>query len=198
LNGTSEEVTKLEGLDKIGVPDHAAVLDTNVGEVSIDVVDLLYTLIERLLSSEDGNVGLHDLLHLEADFGSRLRAIRCTDLVENGDGISTSISGDGISLLARAEVIADSVGNSTTEDDKIEERVGTKTVSSVDGDGGSFTTSEQTWDDLIITLGILSDDLTSVLGRNTTHVVVDRGENRDGLLGDIDTSEDSGSLRNTR
>jgi hypothetical protein len=90
------------------------------------------------------------------------------------------------------------VGNSTAENDKVEEGVGTKTVGSVDGNGSSLTTSEKTWDDLVVTLGVLGDDLTSVLGRDTTHVVVDGGKNRDGLLGDIDTSENGGSLRDTR
>lgn len=39
LNGTSEKVAKLKGLDKVGVPDHAAVLGADLGEHLVDVVD---------------------------------------------------------------------------------------------------------------------------------------------------------------
>jgi hypothetical protein len=89
------------------------------------------------------------------------------------------------------------VRNSTTEDDQVEEGVGTKTVSTVDGDTGGLTTGEETLDDLVVALSVLGNDLTSVLGRDTTHVVVDGGKNGDGLLADIDTSEDRGGLRDT-
>ena len=100
--------------------------------------------------------------------------------------------------LAGREVVANGVRDSAAEDDEIEERVGTKTVGTVDGDTGGFTAGEETRDDLVLALVVNSKNLTSVLGGDTTHVVVDGRENGDGLLGNIDTGEDGGGLRDTR
>ena len=198
LDGTGEQVPQLKRLDEIRVPDHATILDTNIGEGGVDLVDLLDTLVQRLLGTEDGDVALHDLLHGQTDLGSGLGAVGGADLVDDRDGLGTSISLDGVGLLAGAEVVTDGVGDSATEDDKIQKGVGTETVSAVDRDGSGLTAGKQTGDDLVVTLGILCDDLTSVLGGDTTHVVVDSGEDGNGLLGNIDTGENGGSLRNTR
>jgi len=197
LDGASQEVTKLKSLNKIRVPDHAAVLGADLGELLVDVADLLDTLVERLLGTEDGNIGLHDLLHGEANLVGGLGTLGSADLVDDVDSLGTSVGGDLLLLLSGSEVVTDSVRNSTTEDDQIEEGVGTKTVSTVDGDTGGLTASEETGDNLVVALSILSDDLTGVLGGNTTHVVVDGGENGDGLLADIDTSENGGGLGDT-
>jgi len=197
LDGASQEVTKLKSLNKIRVPDHAAVLGADLGELLVDVADLLDTLVERLLGTEDGNIGLHDLLHGEANLVGGLGTLGSADLVDDVDSLGTSVGGDLLLLLSGSEVVTDSVRNSTTEDDQIEEGVGTKTVSTVDGDTGGLTASEETGDNLVVALSILSDDLTSVLGGNTTHVVVDGGKNGDGLLADIDTGENGGGLGDT-
>jgi len=197
LDGASEEVTELKSFDKVGVPDHAAVLGADLGELLVDVTDLLDTLVERFLGTENGNIGLHDLLHGEADLVGALGTLSSADLVDDVDGLGTSISGNLLELLSGGEVVTDGVRNSATEDDQVEEGVGTKTVSTVDGDTGGLTTGEETRDDLVVTLSILSDDFTSVLGRDTTHVVVDGRKNGNGLLADIDTSENGGGLRNT-
>lgn len=50
---------------------------------------LLYTLVERLLGSENGNIRLHDLLHLRSDIGGASWTISSADLVYNGDGLVT-------------------------------------------------------------------------------------------------------------
>jgi len=51
---------------------------------------------------------------------------------------------------------------------------------------------------MVVSLLIDSKNLTSVSGRNTTHVVMDGGQDRDGLLANIHSSKDAGSLRDTR
>ena len=197
LDGASQQVAELERLNQVGVPDHAAVLDTDVGKGCVNLVDLLHTLVERLLCAEDGDIALHDLLHGQADLGSRLGAIGGADLVDDRNGVGTGIGLDRVGLLTRAEVVTDGVGNSASEDDEIQERVSTETVGAVDRDGSGLATGEQTRNDLVVALGILCDDLTSVLGGNTTHVVVDSGKDGNGLLGDIDTGENGGSLGDT-
>ena len=115
--------------------------------------------------------------------------------------------------LARSESVADVVSNSAAKDDNVKERVGTQTVSTVDGHAGGFTRSIETGNSLVLAVLVDGDDLTGVLCRDTTHcgwsvkllgqdstltVVVDGGQNGNGLLGDIDTREDGGSLGDTR
>lgn len=39
LHGASEEIAKLEGLDEVAVPDHAAVFGANLAELLVDFVD---------------------------------------------------------------------------------------------------------------------------------------------------------------
>lgn len=58
-----QEVLQLQSLDKVRVPDHATVLDTNILKHLVDLVDLADTLIQRLLHTEHADVCLHGLLH---------------------------------------------------------------------------------------------------------------------------------------
>lgn len=158
---------------------------------------LLDTLLERLLGSEDGNISLHDLLHGAADLVGALGAVSGADLVNSLDSLSSSTGVKLLVRLARREVVANGVRDGTAEDDKIKKRVGTETVSTVDGDTGGFTASEKTRNDLVLAGLVNSEDLTGVLGGDTTHVVVDGGEDGNGLLGNVDTGEDRGGLRDT-
>lgn len=193
----SQQVPELESLGKIGVPDHGAVLDADLGVHLVDLRDLLDTLVQRLLRPEDGDIALHDLLHGQTNLGGVLGAVGGTDLVENLDRVSTSISRQRVELRAGLEVVADGVRDGTAEDDEIEEGVGTETVSTVDGHTGSLTAGEETGHNLVLALLVDGKNLTSVAGGDTTHVVVDSRKDGNGLLADIDTSEDTGSLGDT-
>jgi hypothetical protein len=99
--------------------------------------------------------------------------------------------------LAWGGNVTDTVRDSTTEDNQIKQGVGTQAVSTVDRHTGGLTTGVQTGNNLLLALLIHVDNLTSVLGWDTTHVVVDGGEDGNGLLGDINTGENRGSLGNT-
>jgi hypothetical protein len=39
LDGAGQEVAELEGLDEVGVPDHAAVFDAELGVGLVDFID---------------------------------------------------------------------------------------------------------------------------------------------------------------
>ena len=193
----AHQVLELEGLHEISVPNHRAIRDLDISELLDNVVHLLATLLESLLSSEDSGVVLHGSLHLESEISGRNSTVSITEAIEVLEASTTSVSRKRSLLLTRLGDLADTVGSSTTEDDDIEEGVGTATVGTVDGGAGGLTSSEETLDDLLsVLLGGL-EDLSEVVGRKTTHVVVDGGEDGDGLLGDIDTSEDGGGLRDT-
>jgi len=67
----------------------------------------------------------------------------------------------------------------------------------VDRDACSLTGGVEARDDRVLAVGIDVNNLASVAGGDTAHVVVDGGEHRDGLLGHVDTSKDGRSLRDT-
>lgn len=58
-----EKVLELQGLNKVRVPNHAAVLDTDILEHLVYLVDLANTLIQTLLHTEHTDISLHGLLH---------------------------------------------------------------------------------------------------------------------------------------
>lgn len=89
------------------------------------------------------------------------------------------------------------MGNGAAENDQVEERVGTQTVSTVDRHASSLTAREETGNDLVVARLVDGKNLTSVASGDTTHVVVDGGKDGDGLLADIDTGENAGRLRDT-
>ena len=146
---------------------------------------------------EDGDIGLHNLLHCAADVVRALGAISRANLVNYADGVGARVGGDLSVRLARREVVADGVAHGTAEDDQVEEGVGTQAVGTVDRDTSSLTAGEETWHDLVLAALVDGNDFTSVLGRDTTHVVMDGGQDGDRLLADVDTSEDGGGLGDT-
>ncbi|KAH3659027.1 hypothetical protein OGATHE_006753 [Ogataea polymorpha] len=89
------------------------------------------------------------------------------------------------------------VRNGSSEDDQVQQGVGTQTVGSVHRGAGSLTTCEETWNHDVLTLFVLRKNLSRVLSWDTTHVVVHSWQNWNWLLGDVDTCENVGSLRNT-
>lgn len=192
-----QEVPQLQSLDKVGVPDHAAVLDANILEHAVNLGDLLDTLVQGLLCPEDADVRLHRLLHGQTDLSRALWSIRRPDLVEHLDRLGTSISADWLVLGTRGEVIADSVRDSTAKDDQIQEGVGSQAVGTVDGHASGFTTGEQTRDDLVVAALIDGEHLSGVPSWNTAHIVVDGRQDRNRLLRDVDTGENAGCLGDT-
>lgn len=112
--------------------------------------------------------------------------------------VCASVRSDRLKLVTRVKVVADSVRNGSAKDNQIQERIGAESVSTVHGYAGSLTASKQTRNDLVIASLVNGKNLTSVFCRNTAHVVVDSRQDGDGLLADVNTSEDTGSLRDTR
>jgi 3-deoxy-D-manno-octulosonic acid (KDO) 8-phosphate synthase len=67
----------------------------------------------------------------------------------------------------------------------------------VDRDTSSLAASEQTRDNLVVTLLINSEYLSGVSSRDTTHVVMNCREYGNGLLRNINASENGSSFRDT-
>lgn len=197
LHGASEQVLELQALGQVGVPDHGAVLGADVLEVAVNTGHVLNTAVERLLHTEDADIGLHGALHVLADGGGGAGTSGGSDEVEVLDGLLADVLGALGQSLAGGLGVLDTHLDGTTEHDQVKQRVGTKTVGTVDRDTGGLTAGVQTGNGLVVALSILGQDLTVVVGGDTTHVVVDSGQDGDGLLGDVNTSEDLRSLGDT-
>ena len=65
------------------------------------------------------------------------------------------------------------------------------------GSASSLSACKKALDLFVGTLGVLSEDLSSPVSGNTSHIVMDGREDWDGLLGGIDTGEDVSSLKDT-
>lgn len=63
----SQEISEFKGFDKVGVPDHAAVLSCDIRKCLINSIDLSDTIVQTFLSSENADVRLHSLLHIISD-----------------------------------------------------------------------------------------------------------------------------------
>jgi len=60
------EVFELHSLDKVSVPDVATVADSDVLHLLSNFVQLVATLLQVVLASEDGSILLHSLLHFKS------------------------------------------------------------------------------------------------------------------------------------
>jgi len=85
---------------------------------------------------------------------------------------------------------------STAEYHQIEQRVATQTVGTVYRYASHFAYSEQTVDDLVVAVGILSDGLTMNIGRHAAHHVVAGRNHWNWSNNRIDVSEGLGQFAN--
>lgn len=89
--GLNHKVVELHGLDQISVPDVASITDADVGDALGDFVERLASLLEVVLSAEDGGVFLHRPLHVESDVGRGRLALGESQSVQVGDRLLTSV-----------------------------------------------------------------------------------------------------------
>merc|ERR550532_1876417 len=82
LSRAQHDVLKLERLDEIRVPDHAAVERLEVVQALVDVERLVTALLQQRLVAEDGSVLLHGLLELSSKISHLLRTISVAYLVK--------------------------------------------------------------------------------------------------------------------
>lgn len=91
LGGLDEEVLQLKGLDQIGVPDEASILDLDVVIKLIDIVHFGDTFLQCLLDSVDCSVPLHSLLHFLSDMGCSVLTIGISESIKVCNCLFSSI-----------------------------------------------------------------------------------------------------------
>ena len=77
-----QEILELECFDEIRVPDQGAVGHADVCERAVSRCQLPDSLLQDLARAEDRRMGLHDLLHLEANLGGAAPATRIAEPVQ--------------------------------------------------------------------------------------------------------------------
>ena len=85
----------------------------------------------------------------------------------------------------------------SSKDNKIQQRVGSESVGSMDRGASGFSCSHQSWDNNIIAVLIRLEHLGFVVGGDTSHIIMNSWEYRDGLFSSINTSEDVCGLKDT-
>lgn len=91
------------------------------------------------------------------------------DLVKEFNALKSGLLGDLLVRLSGSQVVLDVVGTCTSKDDEIQQRVSSKAVGSMDGDTGGLAGSVETRNNLVLAILVDSQNLSGVLGRNTTH-----------------------------
>jgi hypothetical protein len=154
-----------------------------------------HTLFERSFITEHSGMSLHGALHLLSDLGSRTCTVRITNAVNPSNTFFSSILLELGDALARFEIGSNMVGAGTAEYNNIQQRIGSETVGAVYRSTSSLTSSIETRHNVIWITVLHCHDLTMVVGGDTSHVVVNGGKNRNGLLSHIDASKDESGFR---
>lgn len=136
--------------DDARVPDHRAILDSDVLPGAEHARKLLDSVRKRALRTEDGSIVLHRLLHVEPDLARVLGSIARSDLVQTLDAVHTGILRDLLVGHAGLEVRGNVVGAGATKDDDVEEGVGSETVGTVDGNAGGLTSGVESRNDDVV------------------------------------------------
>mmetsp|Transcript_18145 Transcript_18145/g.53028 ORF Transcript_18145/g.53028 Transcript_18145/m.53028 type:complete len:423 (-) Transcript_18145:356-1624(-) len=162
-------------------------------------VDLLAAFGQHLRSAIDSSVLLHDLLHLEAKTGRWDIALGIAEFVEVCDRGITRILGQRWHRCSRLGNLCDAICAGSPEDDNVQEGVGTESVGAVDRSASDLACSKESRDDGVVVLSAICvlldpDDFAKVVRWDASHVVVDRGEHRNGLLRHVHSSKNVGSL----
>jgi hypothetical protein len=148
-DGVEHQVLKFESLDQVGVPSQSAISDLKIGLFLECFVDELNTFLQDVTSSEDSAVVLHNLLHLQSQLSSGCVAVGVKSLVESGNSVLSGLRRQGLVGLTGLRDLSNTQSAGTTEDDNVQQTVSTQSVSTVNGDASSFTSSHQTRNDVV-------------------------------------------------
>lgn len=91
------------------------------------------------------------------------------NLVQKFDALHSSFLGNGLVWFTRGQSLLDMVSASPSENDDVQERIGSKTISSMNRDTCSLSSSVKTGYNLILTFLIDGDYFAGELCRDTAH-----------------------------
>lgn len=115
------KVIKFKGLNQVGVPNVASISDTNILDFCRELVQLIAALLKVVLTTENGGVSLHSLLHTSSNLSGGRFTSAVADVVQMGNGCFTSILGEISLSLSGSELILSGLSSGTSENDQVEE-----------------------------------------------------------------------------
>ena len=192
------QVVEFECLDKIGVPDHRAVLHPDLGHVAVNASHEIAPFLQNILGAEHGAVILHGLLHPAPELGSRNLPLGIPEPVKPRDGIVAGTLRQRRLALAWLDIVSTLQARSPTEHHKVDERVRPEAIGTMHRHARRLANGHQARDDAVRIAVLQRQDFAVIVCRDATHVVVHGRQDRDGLLGDIDAREDARRFRDTR
>jgi hypothetical protein len=101
---------------------------------------------------EHSGIGLHGLLHLQADLRGVEGAVGVPDLIEELDAFNTSFFRYLFVGLTRCQALLDVVGAGTTENDDIEKGVCSQPVGTVDRHTSGLARSIEPRNNLVLAI----------------------------------------------
>ena len=197
-HGLVQQVVQFQRLDQVRIPHERAVRDLDVAPPGPGLRKLLATLLQHLAGAEDGAVGLHGALHLEAQGGGRHRTVGMAQAVEAIQGEIGRTGGQGPVGFGGIDDLGAMVRGGAAEDDEVEQGVRAQAVRTVDRDAGRLADRHQAGHHGIGLAVLQGHDLAPETGRDAAHVVVAGRQHGDRLLGHVHAGEDLGRVRDAR
>ena len=152
-------------------------------------IDSVNTFVQQLKRTEYAAVCLHGRTNGIAHFlrlDTRCATFEFVDTVER---IIERLLGQGLMRCLTIEILIDDMlASSTPENDKVEQRVRAQTIGTVHRYRRALTDCVQAIDDLGLAVFEVND-LTMVVRRNTTHLVVNGGHNGNRLFDGVNVTE---------
>ena len=96
-------------------------------------------------------------------------AVGVPDPIEEINAFDASLFRNLFVGFARCQILLDVVSTGTTEDNDIEEGVGSETVGAVNGYASSLTRSVESRNNLVLAILVDGQNFARVLSWNTTH-----------------------------
>merc|ERR1719357_1965887 len=185
-------------LNQVTVPNHSTIRYLEISHFLPQSIHLVNSFSHNITSTEDSSMSLHSLLHLQPDSRCIDVTISKSHFVNIRNRRFSSIGRQFSNSFSRFRIFSYCFSACTTKDYQIKETVSPKSVSSVNRAASDLTGSVQTRNNLVISFSVNCNNLTTVICRNATHIIVDSWNNRNGFPGNINTGKNHGCLRNSR
>lgn len=101
------------------IPNQRAILNTQILHKLRDLINLVHTLLQRRLCSKHSSMILHNLLHGQSNFRSRVATICIPHLVEVGNSGGSCTRGEWGMGGIGGKVVLDVQSTSTAKDDNV-------------------------------------------------------------------------------
>jgi hypothetical protein len=98
--------------------------------------------------------------------------------------------------FAGLQSLGNMVGAGPPKHNNVQEGIGSESIGSVNGDTGGLTSGVQPRNNSVLTVLIDGQYFAGILCGDAAHIVMDSGEDRDRILGNIDARKDGSRLRN--